>query len=158
MSENPFEACWNRLDRVSGHRIALAEIWNGYIADHPYDFSLLHTGDGVHLLEVRQTQPMPSDFVLEFGEWLYNARSCLDYIVWATAAHVTGQLPPPDDGILQYPIYESMGAWKNNERRLTSLAPHHREMLLQMQPFNGNADANYLRGRTLMRRATQSND
>ena len=145
MSENPFDACWNRLDRVSSHRIALAEIWNNYIGGHPYDVSLMHTGDGVHLLEVRQSQPMPAEFVLEFGEWLYNARACLDYIVWATAAYVTGQLPPPDEGTLQYPIYESLRAWNKNERRLIHLAPHHREMLLHMQPFNGDADANYLR-------------
>jgi hypothetical protein len=88
---------------------------------------------------------MPPDFVLEFGEWLYNARTCLDYIVWATAAYVTGELPPPGDGTLQYPIYESMQAWKHNERRLADLAPHHRAMLLHMQPFNSDADANYLR-------------
>jgi len=78
VSENPFDACWNRLDRVSSHPAALAEIWNYYIADHPYDCSVVHTGEGVHLLEVHQTQPMPTEFVLEFGEWLYNARTCLD--------------------------------------------------------------------------------
>lgn len=38
-----------------------------------------------------------------------------------------------------------MRAWKENERRLKHLAPHHREMLLHMQPFNGDADASYLR-------------
>ncbi len=118
MHQDPFLACWSRLDRAGAHRSALAAIWNDYIDAHPYDFSLTHRGGGVHVLEVYQTRPMPPDFVLEFGEWLYHARACLDHIVWATAAHVTGQLPPPDEGILQYPIYESMTAWKSNERRL----------------------------------------
>ena len=144
MGENPFDSCWDRLDRISSHRVALAEIWNEFIAAHPYDFALVHQGAGVHVLAVEQTMPMPAAFALEFGEWLYNARACLDYIVWATSAFVTGQLPPPDEGTLQYPIYESIDAWVRNEYRLKHLAPHHRHMLLQMQPFNSDPDANYL--------------
>lgn len=141
---NPFDACWNRLDRIVSHRVALAGIWNEFIEDHPFDFDLVHHGDGVHVLEVRQLEPMPPSFSLEFGEWLYNARTLLDYIVWATAAYVSGELPPPDEGVLQFPVYDSLGAWKANEYRLKHLAEHHRQMLLQMQPFNSNLDANYL--------------
>lgn len=144
MAENPFDSCWDRLDRISSHRVALAEIWNEFIEERPYDFALLNQGGGVHILVVEQTRPMPAAFALEFGEWLYNARACLDYIVWATSAFVTRQLPPPDEGTLQYPIYESIDAWTRNEYRLKHLAPHHRHMLLKMQPFNSNPDANYL--------------
>lgn len=144
MGENPFDSCWDRLDRISSHRVALAEIWNEFIDDHPYDSTLLHQGGGVHVLLVEQTRPMPVAFALEFGEWLYNARACLDYIMWATSSWVTGRLPPPDEGTLQYPIYESIDAWTRNEYRLKHLAPHHRGMLLHMQPFNSDPDANYL--------------
>lgn len=98
--------------------MALSEIWNNYISDHPYDFVLSHEGAGVHLLSVHQAWPMPPTFAVEFGEWLYNARTCLDYIMWATAAHVTGHLPPPDEDTLQYPIYDSAVAWRRNEYRL----------------------------------------
>jgi hypothetical protein len=144
VSENPFDACWDRLDRVAGHREALAEVWNQFIADHPYDSAVVHRGGGVHILEVRQTRPMPAAFAVGFGEWLYNARACLDYIVWATCAFVTGQLPPPSEGTLQFPIYDSQSAWTQNEYRIKNLAPHHRQMLLQVQPFNSDPDANYL--------------
>ena len=139
-----FDACWDRLGRIGAHRVALARIWNEFIEDHPFDFDLVHHGDGVHVLEVHQLRPMPPSFALEFGEWLYNARTLLDYIVWATAAYVSGQVPPPDEGNLQYPVYDSPSAWKSNEYRLKHLAEHHREMLLQMQPFNSDLDANYL--------------
>jgi hypothetical protein len=144
MPENPFESCWDRLDRVSSHRVALVGIWNEYIEDHPYDFSVVHQGGDVHILVVEQTKPMPAAFALEFGEWLYNARACLDYIIWATSVFVSGQIPPPDEGTLQYPVYESVDAWTRNEYRLKHLAPHHRQMLLQMQPFDSDPDANYL--------------
>jgi len=46
---------------------------------------------------------------------------------------------------MQYPIYESKSAWERNARRLKYLAEHHRHMLWEMQPFNSDADANYLR-------------
>jgi len=144
VSPDPFDACWDRLDRLGEHRGVLAEIWNDFIDEHPYDFGLVHQGGGVHVLEVWQTKSMPPAFAIEFGEWLYNARACLDYIVWAASAYATGQLPPPDEGTLQYPVYESLTAWTRNEYRLKHLAPHHREMLSIMQPFNSDADANYL--------------
>jgi hypothetical protein len=142
--ENPFDSCWARLDRVSSHRVALSEIWNDFIEDHPFDFGLVHQGGGVHVLEVWQTEAMPASFALEFGEWLYNARACLDHIMWATSVYVTGELPPPNEEALQYPIYNSAEAWTRNEYRLKNLAPRHRQMLLQMQPFNSDVDANYL--------------
>lgn len=144
MAENPFDACWDRLERLNEHRVELARIWNEYIDRHPFDFALDHEGDGVHLVKVWQTEPMPRAFSVEMGEWLYNARTCLDYIIWATCAYTTGHLPPPDEETLQYPIYESLKAWKNNEARLKHLLPHHREMLWTMQPFNSDLDANYL--------------
>jgi hypothetical protein len=76
--------------------------------------------------------------------WLYNLRASLDYVIWATACYVAGQVPPPTEGVLQYPIYYEEAAWKRNEYRLKGLHPHHREMLLIMQPFNSDSDASYL--------------
>ncbi|MXV91268.1 MAG: hypothetical protein F4121_11490 [Acidimicrobiia bacterium] len=145
MIDSPFDDCWNRLERAHEHRSALAAIWNEYLDDEPFDVSLIHEGGGVHILRVWQTTPIPAGFALELGEWLYNLRACLDYIIWATCAHVTGQMPPPDEATLQYPIYEHKSAWDNNEYRLKHLRDHHREMLLRVQPFNSDADASYLR-------------
>lgn len=144
MIDSPFDACWDRLERAEEHSSALATMWNEYLDDEPFDCDLFHEGEGVHILRVWQTIPVPAGFSLEFGEWLYNLRACLDYIIWATCAHVTGQIPPPDEGTLQYPIYEHESAWKSNLYRLKHLRGHHREMLLLMQPFNSDADANYL--------------
>jgi hypothetical protein len=87
---------------------------------------------------------VPAEFAIRLGEWLYNLRSCLDYIIWATSAYVTGTVPPPDEATLQYPVYMSEQAWERNRFRLKHLADHHRHMLWTMQPFNSDADANYL--------------
>ncbi len=139
-----FAPCWRRIDRADDHRRRLSEIWNAHLAGHPFDFALVHEGDGVHILRVWQEEPIPSEFAIRLGEWLYNLRSCLDYIIWATAAYATGTAPPLDEAKLQYPIYESKAAWDGNIYRLKHLAQHHKDMLLTMQPFNSDMDANYL--------------
>lgn len=131
-----FDPCWRRIDRADDHRVRLSEIWNAHLEGHPYYFELLHEGGGVHVLRVWEEYPIPAEFALRLGEWLYNVRSCLDYIMWATAA--------PDEATLQYPIYESKSAWDRNMYRLKHLADHHRHMLWTMQPFNSDMDANYL--------------
>ncbi|MFN3217668.1 MAG: hypothetical protein ACE367_14330 [Acidimicrobiales bacterium] len=144
MTETPFDACWDRLGRADSHRGTISTIWNDYIEGDPFDFDLTHVGDGVHILRVRQSAAIPPEFALVLGEWLYNIRACLDYIVWAASAHQTRRLPPPDQGTLQYPIYDHADAWDRNLYRLKHLADHHRDMLHRMQPFNSNPDANYL--------------
>jgi hypothetical protein len=87
---------------------------------------------------------MPAELAVVTGEWFYSLRSALDYLIWATAVHVSGALPPPGEGALQYPIYDTEQAWTNNLYRLKPLADHHREMLREMQPFASDNDANYL--------------
>jgi hypothetical protein len=139
-----FDPCWRRIDRADTHRRRMSEVWNEHLDGHPYDFDLLHEGGGVHILRVWEEYPVPAEFAIRLGEWLYNVRSCLDYIIWATAAYVTGTVPPPDEATLQYPVYESKAAWDRNLYRLKHLADHHRHMLWTMQPFNSDPDANYL--------------
>ena len=100
--------------------------------------------NGTYVLHLWQEAPTPPEFAVTMGEWLYNVRSALDYLIWATAAHVSGENPPPREDRLQYPIYDSERAWRNNLHRLEPLAEHHREMIRIMQPFASDADANFL--------------
>lgn len=139
-----FAPAWARVDRADELRRQMAKVWNAYTESDPYHVSLDGQGDGVYILRLVQDEPMPSELAIAIGEWLYNLRSALDYLMWATAAHVSGQIPPPGEGQLQYPIYDSEAAWTNNLYRLKRLGEHHREMLKTMQPFNSNPDANYL--------------
>jgi hypothetical protein len=144
MAEDLFATAWARFDRANELRKRMAEIWNDYIETHPFTPDVEAQGDGVFILRVWEDKPPPLDLAVAVGEWLYNLRSALDYVIWATAAHVSGVIPPPGDGQLQYPIYDSEAAWNSNLYRLKPLADHHRSMLKTMQPFNSDLDANYL--------------
>ncbi|MGB8650996.1 MAG: hypothetical protein WCD35_10080 [Mycobacteriales bacterium] len=127
------------------HRKQLTEVWNDFIDQHPFDASLVGDGAGVFILRVTQHLPMPPELSILTGEWLYNLRTALDYTIWAAAVCQSGQAPPPNEGVLQYPIYDTPKVWANNLRRLEPLADHQRRMLEQMQPFNStDSDANYL--------------
>ena len=144
MPEDLFATAWARLDRADKSRAQGAELWNEYLNTEPYHPALIREGDGVYILRIWEEEPPPLELGVVVGEWLYNLRSALDYLIWATAAHETGVIPPPDEGQTQYPIYDNEAEWKNNLYRLKHLAEHHREMLKIMQPFNSDPDANYL--------------
>jgi hypothetical protein len=105
VSENPFERCWHRRDRAYEHRRALPPLWNEYIADHPFDYTLDHEGDGTYILRVWRQRQMPAAMSVVMGQWLYNLRAALDYTVWATAAYVAREVPPPGEAVLKYPHY-----------------------------------------------------
>ncbi|SHG13281.1 hypothetical protein SAMN05443575_1461 [Jatrophihabitans endophyticus] len=120
------------------------QIWNDYYTEHPVQWSLDHEGSGVHILRVWRDAPMPAELAVVTGEWFYSLRSALDYIIWATAVHLHGSIPPPSEGVLQYPIYDTEKMWNSQLHRLKPLADHHREMLYEMQPFASDSDANYL--------------
>lgn len=139
-----FEPARLRIERASALSTELATTWNEYLDPHPFDFELWRENETQWVFRVVQREPPPSELPILFGEWLYNLRSSLDYVVWATAVYTSGQAPPPDEDNLQYPIYDTAASWKKNTWRLRSLAPHHREMLLIMQPFNSDLDANFL--------------
>lgn len=145
MAFEPFEAAWQRWDRAQVHLGEAVGAWNSFLAGHDaFDFVLDGDGTGVYILRVVQRRPVPLGLAVALGEWLYNLRTSLDYVVWATACYVAGQVPPPGEGVLQYPIYDEESVWKRNEYRLKGLHPHHREMLQMMQPFASDSDANYL--------------
>lgn len=144
MREDLFAPAWARVDHAAELRARMAQLWNDYIEGHPFTPSLIGEGDGVYILRVWEDQPPPAELAVTTGEWLYNVRSALDYVVWATAAYESGRIPPPTEGQLQYPIYDSEDAWSRNLYRLKPLAEHHRSMLKVMQPFSSSLDANYL--------------
>ena len=139
-----FAHAWARHFRAGEIANRMVELWNEHIAGDPYSAALVGQGGGEYILRIHEDLPLPQAFAVATGEWINHLRSALDYTIWATAAHSSGRLPPPNQERIQYPIFESKTAWAANLSRLDGLADHHRTMLLTMQPFNSDTDANYL--------------
>lgn len=145
MSASEFDSAYAKLDRAREHQKTLAEIWNEYLDLSPFDFSLIDNGPKRWVLRASQSEPLPERMSVVFGEWLFNLRSALDSLTWATAVHMSRSDPPPKESALQYPIYDTEEQWKRNLYRLKPLADHQRDMLYMMQPFNTeDPDANFL--------------
>jgi len=143
MAEDLFAHAWARLDRAGEVASRMVELWSSYIADDPYDIALTGDGNGVYVLRVYEQTPLPQAFAVATGEWINHLRSALDYTIWATAAYASGRVPPPAQGQIQYPVYDSKNAWDRGLSKLKSLGAHHQQMLLSVQPFNGDSDANF---------------
>ncbi|MGH9189863.1 MAG: hypothetical protein ACRD0Q_07515 [Acidimicrobiales bacterium] len=45
------------------------------------------------------------------GDYVHNARSALDHLVFALATQGTGLFPPPNEKRIQFPIADSKGDW-----------------------------------------------
>jgi hypothetical protein len=144
MTDDPFEACWHRWERADSRRRDMVKVWNDYVERQPHDIEVVHQGQGVHIIRVIENEPIPAEFAGLFGEWLYNLRASLDYVIWAAAAYMSGTLPPPNEGVLQYPIYDDEAAWNRNLYRLKALPEHQQQRLKEMQPFASDLDANFL--------------
>jgi len=110
-------------------------VWNGFLDENPYEFTLTHEGGGNFVMRVHQEIPTPPEMAVLIGEWLYNLRCALGYSVYAAAVGVSGQDPPPGAGQLQFPVYESEDAFRGNLYRLKPLGTHHRTILETMQPY-----------------------
>lgn len=76
----------------------MSDLWNEYLELHPFDFELVPQGDTRYVFRITQSERTPTKVPVIFGEWLYNLRSALDYIVWAAAVRTTGSAPPPGEG------------------------------------------------------------
>lgn len=139
-----FESARVRVEQAQSRASELTTAWNDYLKPHPFGFDLVRESSTTYLLRCEQYDPTPPVLPALFGEWLYNLRSALDYIIWAVGAHAAGKVPPPNEGGLQYPIYDEQAAWDRNQWRLGGLPPHQLEMLETMQPFRSDADANFL--------------
>ncbi|TFV79400.1 hypothetical protein E4P39_01815 [Blastococcus sp. CT_GayMR19] len=97
-------------------------------------------------IRVERRKPLPAELSLTFGEFLYNLRAALDNCLYAVAIIDSGQSPPPNATLLEWPITLTPVNWRNNARRLAGLAPEIRQALEHIQPYNAEApDWNCLR-------------
>src|SRR5699024_5143419 len=112
MSAPEFDSAHAKVNRAREHSERLASLWNEYLEQSPFGFSLVDDGPNRWILRATQSEPLPETMSVIFGEWLFNLRSALDSLIWATAVHISRTDPPPKESALQYPIYDSLDQWK----------------------------------------------
>jgi hypothetical protein len=141
-----FEGCFARLDRAQEHCVEFSAEWARYIEGHPAELSVHVEDSGRGTVSIVRYQPPPHRLSLLVGEVLYELRAALDNCLYESAVQYSGQDPPPDEGLLQFPIYDTAESWTRNLYRLRHLSDEHRAMLERIQPYQAQRqDLNCLR-------------
>jgi hypothetical protein len=91
--------------------------------------------DGHGTLRLRRVIPFPVDLTLILGEFLYQLRAALDNCLYAVAVIDGGTNPPPGDGALQWPIYNSPELFAKQRWRLKHLHNDLVDALEAIQPY-----------------------
>ncbi len=98
-------------------------------------------GVGGGTLRVSQDRPIPALLPILFGEYFYNLRAALDYVVYTTAIIDNGwRDPPPGKSVLQYPVCETPETWRNSAFHVQPLTARHRSWIELVQPYVGGED------------------
>jgi len=130
-----FENAFARLGHAGSKQAEFALAWAGYIEAHPLEVALDQVADDTFEMTVRTREATPVS-LLAFGDWLTALRSALDNALYAWAATLSGQDPPPDAGRLQFPIATTATDFGEQARRLRSLPADVVAKLEKAQPYH----------------------
>jgi hypothetical protein len=91
----------------------------------------------VHRVFVEPVAELPLErWALIAGDCVHNLRSALDSLPYEIAVMQTGQNPPPDEKLLQFPIVTDPTGFQNQIHRIKTLSPAVRNAIEAVQPYN----------------------
>jgi hypothetical protein len=130
-----YNLAFARHDRATAKRREFGECWANYISVHPWDIDVKNVDPCTLEILVVMREPAPVDMALIFSEWLAALRAALDNALYALAASISGQNPPPHAERIQYPICSTQEDFKKQAKRLTMLPKHVMEAIEKSQPY-----------------------
>jgi len=126
---------WARLDRAEEQAKSFGESWARYLDDHPHSLEHVDEEDGTRTVRLHRHQPLPVVLSILLGEMLYELRAALDNCLYAVAALVSGENPPPNAGRLEWPIRSTPAEWKAQSGRYRALPTAIVTALEAIQPY-----------------------
>jgi hypothetical protein len=130
-----YSLAFARHDRAKAKRREFGECWANHISVHPWDIDVKNVDPCTLEILVVMREPAPVDMALIFSEWLAALRAALDNSLYALAASISGQNPPPQADRIQYPICSTQEDFKKQAKRLTMLPNHVVEAIEKSQPY-----------------------
>jgi hypothetical protein len=136
MPSLPFDSCWKRIERAHAHRVTFAKLWDRFIKKDPYTPGVHVYSDGTGSIFVSPIyENIPPKFALVLGEMLYQFVAALNGSVFASAVVETGQNPPPNQEVLEFPICISQKHFDKSARKITPLSDKRRAFIESVQPY-----------------------
>jgi hypothetical protein len=130
-----YNLAFARHDRAKAKRREFGECWANYISVHPWDIHVRNVDPSTLEILAVMREPAPVELALIFSEWLAALRAALDNALYALAAAMSGQNPPPQAERIQYPICSTPEEFNRQAKRLTMLPEHVVEALEKSQPY-----------------------
>jgi hypothetical protein len=130
-----YDQAFARHDRASMKRRAFGECWSEYISMHPWDVDVRNADTRTLEIVVVTRAPAPTEMALLFSEWLAALRASLDNALYALAAALSGENPPPQGDRIQFPICSTPGDFKKQLGRLAAFPRDVVEALEKAQPY-----------------------
>lgn len=136
-SEAPFLNCWQRIDRANLHLDSLIAQWNAFDKSVEYERDLvadIHS-DGTGTVRFI-SRPLPNEFALQFGEFLYQLRAALDGSVYASKILEQQGQAPANARQLEFPIFASRQEFDDYSRDMIPLSQRRKAFIESIQPYN----------------------
>jgi hypothetical protein len=134
-----FASCWLKLGRAEEHANTFYDELRTWVDTDPYIIRKKVNADGSRhslFIETVKTDPPLDRWSVVIGDCIHNLRSALDHFVYAAAIHETGQEPPVDKKILQFPITDDPTEFSKQSWRVRSLGAGVRAEIERVQPYN----------------------
>lgn len=128
-----------RLDRATELYEQFGQVWAAYLEQRPHRLTMDTDPGGFTRIRVERLTPIPLRLSLLLGEYLYELRAALDNCLYTVAVIDSGQSPPLNGELLEWPIYLTPKKWKDNQRRFAALSPTLRDALEGIQPYQAQA-------------------
>lgn len=134
---DPFQCCWDRIDRAEAHSKFLAKSWNDALPGDLYSVDVNVNRDGIGTINITpKTENFGRVFSLGFGELLYQLRAALDSCIYAAAVVDTGKSVPPNAGGLEFPIVRNRRGFIELAPKIAPLSAQRRYLIEAVQPYN----------------------
>jgi hypothetical protein len=128
-----------RLGRAAELYEQFGQVWADYLKQRPHRLTMDTDPGGLTRIRVERLTPIPLQLSLLLGEYLYELRAALDNCLYNIAVIDSGQSPPLNGELLEWPIYLTPKKWKDNQRRFAALSPALRDALEGIQPYQAQA-------------------
>ena len=134
-----FEGCRQRFRRADAHRKRIAKLWNeaGKAEEvHSVVVGMNDDGTGEIWIRTLYSPDLMDIIALDFGEMLYQLRATLDGCIYQAAIFESGQNPPPNENLLEFPVYTSEGEFKKRAFKIAPLPERLKPIVEYVQPYD----------------------
>lgn len=135
----PLEA-WQKFQWALAHLARVEEAVTDFLESRPYRAAVHREAGGLEYVACLEALAAPPpEITLGVGDFLHNARSCLDYLVWDLSSAAHSAMTAGELGRLQFPITDSATKFQQvAPTQLRGVPAGARDLIEAVQPYSSS--------------------